>query len=343
MRNASRYAAIVLGASLCCAPAISAQTSSNANALLREAIAAPARVSYVGQVQDIQFGPSKSNATLYRIEHDAPNLTRRWYVAPQSLYGDFIISRGDTSYDVDVKLDRVIVTKNDALDDQVALDDNFGLLTNNYNAVVGPDQTVAGRRTLTMLLVNKYTGQTVMRVWIDKQTKLLLQKERFASNGSIAHQMRFEQLRYVKSLPKDLFAVPSQGYRRVPGPSHGIPSSDLGRVVRAAGFRAFGPKYLPEGFVPIAGSVSTVNGVRSLHMLYSDGIRTVSLFENARGAAVNLGSFTVHHATVENNPANYVEDGPTTLLTWADEGLHFALVGELSRRELLKIATSVAP
>jgi negative regulator of sigma E activity len=82
--------------------------------------------------------------------------------------------------------------------------------------------------------------------------------------------------------------------------------------------------------------------VRTLHILYSDGLRTVSLFENARGAAADLSKFTVHRTKVRSGEAQYVEDGPTTLLTWSSASRHFELVGELSREELVRIASSVS-
>jgi anti-sigma factor RsiW len=41
--------------------------------------------------------------------------------------------------------------------------------------------------------------------------------------------------------------------------------------------------------------------------------------------------------------AEYVEDGPTTLLTWRERGLYFALVSDLMRPELAEIAKSVVP
>lgn len=338
----NRVLASALIAALALGPS-AARAQTDPTALLREAIQAPRNVSFVGQVQDVEFGQSKAEASIFRVEHAAPDATRRWYLAPQTLYGDSIVSRGDTSYEVDVKHDRIIVSTDDAIDDQVALDDNFGLLTKNYRAIMAPDDTVAGRRALVVLLVNKYTGQTVMRVWLDAQTKLVLEKERYAANGAVSHQMRFEQIRYVHALPSAIFALPSRGFARIEGPSHGTPSNDLAGAVRTAGFQALGPKYLPEGFFPVAATVTQIKGVRTLHVLYSDGIRTVSLFENARGAAVDLSRFTVHDARVGNHSAQYVETGPTMLLAWAQAGLHFALVGELARDELLKIASSIVP
>jgi len=310
--------------------------------LLREAVTAYAKYSYIGQVQNTDYGMRRADAVLFRVEHRAPDMTRRWYLAPEGLFGDSIISRGDTSYDVDPRTHRVIVTEDDALDDQVAMDDNFGLLLHNYRAVMAPDDNVAGRRTLNVLLINRYTGETVMRIGMDADTKLVLHKERYAASGSVAHEMRFEQIRYTGDIPKALFTVPTAGYTRISGPNHAIPSNDLTAVVRTAGFAAAGPKYLPDGFLPVAGDVTDVKGVRTLHILYSDGLRTVSLFENARGAAVDLSKYTVHETKVRSGTAKYVEDGPTTLLAWASGARHFELVGELSRDELVRIASSVS-
>lgn len=318
-----------------------AQSGGDGTALLRQAVLAYSKYSYIGQVQNTDFGKEHADAVLFRVEHRAPDMTRRWYLAPESLYGDSIISRGDTSYDIDPHTHRVIVSHDDAIDDQIAMDDNFGLLLHNYRAVIGAVDNVAGRRAIDVLLINKYTGETVMRIALDAQTKLVLQKERYSASGSVAHQMRFEQIRYTGAIPAELFAVPTAGYARSEGTSHGTPSNDLEAVVRTAGFPAAGPKYLPDGFLPVAADVTEIKGVRTLHLLYSDGLRTVSLFENARGAAVDLSKFKVHNTKVRSAPAQYVEDGPTTLLTWASGSRHFALVGELSRAELVRIASSV--
>ncbi len=311
-------------------------------ALLRDAMAAPAHVSYIGEVQTMRIGKKQSEAAVYRVYHRAPNLTRRWYLAPQDLYGDSIVSRGRITYSVDIKRKRIVVTHDNASDDQVTEDDNFGLLASNYRALAEPSESIAGRRTDVIALVNKYTGQTTMRVWIDRATKLLLQKEQFAPDGSLVTEMRYSTIQFTKTIPNQLFAIPSH-LQSVKGPDPGEPSQDYTRIVKAAGFQARSPKYLPDGFFAVAGDVMDVHGIRTLHLLYSDGIRTVSLFENARGAAVDLSAYKATKITIEHHDAEYVVDGPTTLLTWSEQHLHFALVGELDRAELQRIAVSVVP
>ncbi len=338
-----RLVALLAAASLIgAAPAARTNRQPNAEQLLRDAAAAFGKLSFVGQVQNTDYGQKRAEAVLFRIEHRAPSTTRRWYLAPESLYGDSIIGVGDTSYDIDTHRNRIIVTKDNAIDDQVAEDENFTLLLHNYSAVMAPDDDVAGRRAYSVLLVNKYTGQTVMRISVDSQTKLVLQKERYAPSGAVSHAMRFEQIRYTSDIPQQLFALPS-GLQRIAGTVHGISTSDLPALVQAAGFKAAGPKYLPEGFSPIAGDLSDIKGVRTLHLMYSDGLRTVSLFQNARGAAIDLTGYKVQSVALRSRSAQYVIDGSTTLMAWQNGNLHLALVGELSRDELVKIAQSVSP
>jgi anti-sigma factor RsiW len=80
-----------------------------------------------------------------------------------------------------------------------------------------------------------------------------------------------------------------------------------------------------------------------LHLLYSDGLRSISLFENATDAAADFGTLRAKTIVFPGHEAEYVEDGPTTLLTWRERGLYFALVSDLMRPELAEIAKSVVP
>jgi negative regulator of sigma E activity len=334
---ASRTSLVLAAALLAAAPAPHRPAAAD---LLRSAMTAPQRVSYVGEVQVLRIGTQRSDAAIYRVEHLAPSLTRRWYLAPQDLYGDSIISRGDTTYSIDVKRDRVVVSQEDSIDDQVAQDDNFGVLMANYKASYAPDETLDGRPVHVVVLNNRYTGQTTMHVLIDARTGLVLERQQFGGNGSLIAQMRIEQIRYTTSIPTGVFELP-KGLRRVPGTSRTVPSSDVAHVVAQAGFSATSPKYLPEGFTPIAADVISIKGVPTLHLLFSDGLRTVSFFQNDKNAAIDLSRYRINQTTVGSQAAQYVEDGPTTVLAWASGARHYALVGELSIKELEQIGASV--
>jgi negative regulator of sigma E activity len=325
-------------------PAANAVPSPPPESLLRVALDAPNHISYVGQLQTTRWGPNSANATIQRVEHLAPGQTRRTFLAPESLYGEYDVTIGVTLLQFDTRRGRVMVNERPAAAGSAAAGSNIALLEQNYRAVLGPVEVVAARPTTTVWLVNRYTGERTMRLWIDNGTKIVLAKEAYHGDGSLAWRMRFDDIRFTSEIPADLFstAIPN-GFREVEGRRFADLSTDLQRTVDTAGFRSVGPRYLPEGFGLVGAEVSTIKGVRSLHFLYSDGVRSLSLFENNANAAADFGALRPTATRFENHDAQYVKEGPTTLLAWREHGLAFALVGDLDLKELVRIATSVLP
>lgn len=309
-------------------------------ALLFEASSAPSKVSFTGTVQVVRLGSRSAEASVYRIEHRAPSQTRRAYSAPSLLSGDSVVDNGDASFAIDAKRHRIVETRNDAADDATALNANFTLLRENYRIVRTGIETFDGRRTIDVTLISKRTKHSIMFVRIDEATKLVLDKEEFAPDGSLVSEVRFDEIRFVRAVPPSHFALPKQ-YARVHGPAFGEPSEDLDRVVRGAGFAAREPRSLPDGFSPVEGSLVELRGVVTVHFLYSDGIRTVSLFENVKASALDMARFQPQTLQVDGRDAQYAEDGSTALLAWSDGGLHYTLVGELGLVDLRRLATSI--
>jgi negative regulator of sigma E activity len=305
---------------------------------------APRSVSYIGQLETVRFSSNRANATIVRIWHLAPSMTRRWYLAPEALYNDYIITKGSSSYQFDTKRSELKISHSPVLDDQVAAEDSLNRILANYRASVARGDSIAGRPTTSLILVNKFTGERVMRIWLDTQTHLVLKKEEYHGNGAVASDTRFEELRYTNAIPTAMFSTDAPaGFIRVAGRDFAMPSADIERVIHEAGFTPIKPTSLPQGFALASGDATTINGVRTLHLTYSDGLRTLSLFENATGAAADFGALRPQSIQFEGHSAQYIEDGPTTLLTWKEHGLYFALVGDLLRSELVEIAKSVAP
>jgi negative regulator of sigma E activity len=332
---------VLLAASLSLGGA-SSSTARNGDALLASAMAAPSTVSYTGLVEVVRIGSRTSDVSVYRIEHRAPDLTRRIYSAPSDLAGDWVLAKGALIFSVDVKRQRIVVEKNDAVDDRPALKDNYQLLLSNYAPQREGNETFDGRPAAVVLLVSKYTHRPAMRMRVDRQSSLVLDKQEFATDGSLVSETRFESVQYASDIPPSDFTLPKQ-YTIVQGPTFGEPSQSPDAIVRGAGFAAREPKSLPEGFAPVEGNLIEMKGVRTIHLLYSDGIRTVSLFENAGPSAVDMNGLHPQSTDIAGHEAQYAQDGATALLAWTDGDLHCELVGELGREELQRIAASIAP
>lgn len=311
--------------------------------LVIAAVNAPKHVSFIGLISSIRSGKHQAYAVVAKIEHRAPDESRRTFLAPQSLYGQFVISHGAASWDVDDRNRRIIVSENKAAVDPVAVVDDIALVDANYRAVRTASDNVADRRTDVVDLVSKYTGERAMRLWIDSETHVVLAKEAYHGDGSLAWRTRFDEIRYTDAIPSQVFTRDTpHGYTTVRGRSYGQTTS-VAEAAKNAGFKPYTPRYLPEGFSVLGADVSQIHGVKNLHLIYSDGIRTVSLFENATARAIDFGTMKTQTVEFDKHEGQYVHDGPTTLLAWREEGLAFALVGDLDLKDLVRIGTSVVP
>lgn len=329
------------------APAVSSAAtpspSPDGRTLVIDAVAAPKHVSFVGQFSTIRSGKQNALAIVETIQHRAPDQTRRVFLAPQYLYGQSVISRGAASWYVDAARKRVYVSENKAAVDPVAVVDDIALVDANYRAVRTDSDNIANRHTDVVDLVSKYTGERAMRLWIDSDTHVVLAKEAYHSDGSLAWRTRYDAIRYTDAIPGDVFnAKVPPDYSVVRGRSYGEPT-DFEKAAPAAGFKPIKPKYLPEGFSIVGADVSTLRGITSLHLIYSDGVRSVSLFENKTDRAIDFGSMKTQTTSFDGHDAQYVRDGPTLLLAWREEGLAFALVGDLELKDMVRIAISVVP
>ncbi|MBV8489203.1 MAG: hypothetical protein JO199_01645 [Candidatus Eremiobacteraeota bacterium] len=311
-----------------------------ADGLVFDTMTAPATVSYVGHMEVVRSGEQSAQVYEFRVEHRAPDLTLRVYSAPNKLNGDEVVIRGKTTYAIDNHNHRVTVSENDATQDDTVRGENYLLMRANYRAVKESDTSLDGRDAYVVGLVNKFSGKTTMLVDVDKTTKLTLYKVKYGSDGTMRTEVRFEDVKVVPTVADADFAIPS-GFQRVNGPQFGDPNESVTRVVSEAGFSAVSPKSLPLGFSPVGGKLVAIKNTKTVHLIYSDGIRTVSLFENA-GDTVDLERFHPESTSVGGHAAQWAQDGQTTLLTWTqDNGIHCALVGDVDLTELQKIAASI--
>jgi negative regulator of sigma E activity len=308
--------------------------------LVYQASTAQSGVTYTGLVQSVDFNDDDAQAVVYRVEHRPPDFTSRIYVAPEKLKGDEVLVRGADGYFIDARRRKIVETQNDAVLDPVGQSDDYALIRLNYRASARADESFDGRHVKVVALVNRYTSATTMVMRIDDSTKLVLDRQEYAPDGSVLSETRFQEVRYAGSLPDSDFKVPS-GYSTVQGPRFGSSTRNVASLAHNAGFDARVPRSLPEGFSAIEGHVANVHTDPTVHVLYSDGIRTVSIFENAGNGSTPRATATP--TRVGNDDANYLTRGRETLLSWSDGTLQYTLVGDLNIDELRKLAASLNP
>lgn len=147
----------------------------------------------------------------------------------------------------------------------------LGILTATYRVVGAGRGEVAGRRA-DLVAVRAPHGGVVARYWLDHTSGIILRRDVFDATGRPASS----------SVLRDVLLDPAG--RRVPAAAH-PPSVRLGRVVpidrlgrlQAAGWTV--PVQLAGELSLYDARVTGTGPGTTLHLFYSDGISTLSLFE----------------------------------------------------------------
>lgn len=337
-----KRASILCAALLAAAGLEFASATENPDPIVTAAIAAPTNVSYVGVVQVVQFGSNAAAANVYRIEHRAPDLTRRDYQSPATLAGDTVVSRGDLTFSLDSPRHRIIEARNAAISYRLTHGPEYALLMKNYRVMRKGDDSVAGRRTVDVALINKYSRRMTMLVRIDTASKIALDREEFGPTGALVSETRFEEIRYPAEVTTADFSLP-RNFAVVRDPTLEETPESPDAVLASAGFAARAPRELADGFAPVEGDFDEVHGMRMLHLLYSDGIRTFSLFESAKRSKLEGAETQAQSMRIGSHDAEYVEDSADGVLSWSDGSVQYTLVGEVGLVDLPHLAAAITP
>lgn len=296
-------------------------------------------VSYTGTVTTVVYGEHGADVTVVRVDHSAPNKWRLWYVAPADAYGRLIVSDESTTYQYEPKT-ATVFSDSWAEAPALTLDLDAAKVLKNYTADIGATTEIATRKATVVSLVSKFSGTLVQRVWLDTATRLVLQRETYRSDGSIDSRTSFDTIRVVGDLPKDLFDlnVPS-GMHVQPGTAYGKSAKDIPSIQPTVGFAIKMPAYVPQGFTLDNASLGSPNGVQTVQLLYTDGLRDFSVFENATERLPEFAN--PRNIDVDDAPGITDEIDGETLLSWNEDGLNITLVGDMPARMLVRIGASV--
>ncbi len=341
--RSGRFVLVAVLASLAIAGGVPARAAPDAaQRLYRDAVNADDRVSYYGTVTTIVYGQEHAMSAVARVEHKAPSLWRIWYMAPADAYGRLIVSNEQQTYAYEPHGREVISYDWYRAAPGVAQPVNVDQVLRNYAVDLGPATPIAGRLAISLSLVSRYTGRLIQRVWLDKATHLILRRENYNAEGSVATESGFDTVRIGVSFPPKLFSLDvPRGERLVRRTDDAIPLSDPAQLGRLAGFTVVVPKYLPEGFVLQSGSIATHNGIKTVQLVYGDGLRTFSLFENATGRLPAFRGATTRLVQIAHADGQSADVEGQTVVSWNSGGLNLTIVGSVSEHESELIGASI--
>jgi sigma-E factor negative regulatory protein RseB len=191
----------------------------------------------------------------------------------------------------------------------------LGLLSRSYQLVLGPDAVIAGRRT-TAVVARRADGTVAARFWIDNASGLLLRRDVVTSRGQLVRSVGFVQLALTAASPEHLpVMVPALTGRP-------LDDSDLD-AWRARGWPC--PRVL-AGLSLFDARTEPEAGAGALHLSYSDGLSTVSVFAQPGRLDPAVLSETAP-ATVGGEQVR-VRGGEPRQILWSSDGYVITVVAD---------------
>jgi outer membrane lipoprotein-sorting protein len=202
---------------------------------------------------------------------------------------------------------------------------------------------VAGRPSRVLEFLPREAGSRPRRrVWVDVQSGLILRTEVYDTESRLSWLSVFEELEYRPRLDPETFTmrVPP-GTRLVEaGPD---PCLEPAAAEAAAGLPVPLPAYLPAGFARQCIRAHRKREYGEIQVVFGDGLSLLSLFASTRFK--DPGGDAHAADVVEIGPwhGRWYDRGLVTGVSWRTPWANLALLGELSRPELQRVAGSVRP
>lgn len=202
--------------------------------------------------------------------------------------------------------------------------------------------SIAGRPSFLVEFTPRQPGtRPLRRVWVDADTGLVLRTEIYNSENRLSWLSAFEQIDYRSSArPGDFQPPPGIPEVEAAEEEHCLSPRE---AEEASGLAVRLPRYLPAGFAQTCIQVRRHHDYGEVQVVFSDGLSLLSLFESTHFREPGGGSGEPETPVgVGQLPGRWYDLGLVTALAWGRPGTYFALLGELSRDELLKVGVSVA-
>ncbi|KAF0193245.1 MAG: sigma-E factor negative regulatory protein RseB [Gammaproteobacteria bacterium] len=204
-------------------------------------------------------------------------------------------------------------------------------LQDYYRFTLVGDDRIAGRPTQAMIIEPVDQYRFGYRIWIDKETGLLLKSDMINDAGATIEQIMFTNLEIITTPTEDMVHAVDQktaaGARLTVGQE--VIYSDEETSDKSEYWRV---ENVPDGFKPVDHyrHRRSVHGGQTEHMIFTDGLASVSVFIEKTGDADNLlsgfsaiGAVNAFGTTVDDYHVTVVGEVPTLTVRLIGESVRY--------------------
>jgi outer membrane lipoprotein-sorting protein len=300
--------------------------------ILRRSIEKETTVSYVGQQETTVTGPRVNQHIEQIIKHKPPNKLRIEYLAPLQSKGDLLIDDGTTTWYYHRALNAVQQARGRVRGEppkipQLRAAVRRGVLTAEYLG----ETTVAGRKAIGVALTNTQPPEQRREIWFDQEFGVPLKAHDVLANGGVSDSVfttiqfnpplpALQDSEFVWTTPPGVTDVPPRGGQPIPPKrAQKIAEQNWGGPLLVPNYPGLQLRPPPQRL--------NIQGQPVIHLRFSYGKRTISLFESLAGEPLLRSGRGLK--------------GKENFLTFQRGRVNLMIVGPLPIPELQRIADSV--
>jgi negative regulator of sigma E activity len=277
--------------------------------LMTRADKAQVDVSFKGtKFATFQYGNKQVRSTA-KVYHKAPDKTRIQFSSPNELKDVVMIENGDKAWEYCPHAGAWKSVEAIPTFQQERIDKD--LLKTHTLSCAGIEK-IAGRAAHILCVRPKSKTLPTRRLWLDKEYSIVLASRVTSRKGVVVSSSRFSSIVFS---PRELGWTAFQPAGKILYAPDYCPS--CGRHAT--------PKYIPKGYKRISTGKVLVNRHETCTFHYSDGTHSFTIFQRKCDKTCD---------------AKFLRDKAKNALVWSSGNCVFALVGDLPRAQLKRIADS---
>ena len=235
------------------------------------------------------FG-NRTRAQEVRVHFSPPNRYRWEFLNPDGTVKRLVVSDGEKEKVYLPHQKKILVGDSaKSYEKLMSEEKETELLFRNYRvSVVGSDKLV-GRPVWILEFAPLIEGKFYERLWIDQQSRVILEIKKFRPHGSFAALSRFTRFE-PKPVADEAFRLDADSGATVD--EHGLDPDflSIAELKRATGKDLRAPPELPGGFVFESADFFKVKGHTVHYLRYTDGLAVLSVFETDRPVQLSQGT-----------------------------------------------------
>lgn len=281
-------------------------------------------------IKEAQVYRQERNYTIRaKVVYQEPDFSHILYLAPPIVKGRRILDNGKLriEYISGINNFKISPSLNSSLA-RKRREKGLNLIFANYTISQLPDEEIAGRGVYVVSLVPHSSGSPGLKMWIDKETFLLLKQEKYSSEGKLTLSSQFVEIHFNKKLSREeLNDIPKSVKDRGFHSPHQV-ISDIEELKEISRFSLSFPRYLPSGYSFREGVL--FNGGQRVDLIYANGLEIIVLSQS-----LPIDVKTEYSGQVPFRGALLIMGAKTEF--WTGGGKTFVLIADVSKEELNKI------